>query len=152
MPYIATSHLGQVQYEEDCLIEFPAGIPAFESEVRFLSLRPPQHAPRVFLQSLANPSLAFISIDARNIAPHYQLELSEEDYEILGGPSEASDVEVLALITVTAAGEVTANLQAPIVVHRERRRAVQSIQMNPAYSCRHPLGVASGLTGEQACS
>jgi len=151
MPFLETAHLGQVHYEEDCIVEFPAGIPAFESEVRFLTLRHPQHEPLVFLQSVTRPSLAFIAIEVQKVALHYQLELSEEDNETLGGPSAASDVEVLALITVTPTGEVSANLQAPIVIHKERRRAVQSIQMNPAYSCRHPLGMASKAGQEPPC-
>lgn len=152
MPTIETTQFGPVDYTEDSAIELPAGLPAFENEHAFLLLREPVHEPLVFLQSLSTPSLAFLALAVEDIMMDYQVELSDDDVDLLGGPGPAPDFDVLALIAVAPSGEVSANLQAPIVIHRERRRAVQSIQANPAYSCRHPLGAASEIAEEPACS
>lgn len=142
MPILHTSRFGPVEYDEASVILFPAGLPAFEAERRFIALRDPATEPLLFLQSLTSPALAFLALAVQNITLDYHVELSDEDTETLGGPGSDSDFEVLALITVSQGGEVSANLQAPVVIHRHRRRAVQSIQFNPAYTVRHTLGAA----------
>jgi flagellar assembly factor FliW len=48
-------------------------------------------------------------------------------------------------------GAVSANLQAPLVIHRERHLAIQVIQSNPAYSCHYPLGTATAPSQETPC-
>lgn len=143
MPILHTSRFGLIDYEETAVIHFPAGLPAFENERQFVALRDPATEPLLFLQSLTTASLAFLALAVQNITVGYHVELSDEDTEILGGPGADADFEILALITVSQGGEVSANLQAPVVVHRSSRRAVQSIQFNPAYSTRHTLGDAT---------
>ncbi|NUN02027.1 MAG: flagellar assembly protein FliW [Bryobacteraceae bacterium] len=152
MPHIATTHFGMVPYEPDSLIEFPAGLPAFETERAFLPIHRPQHEPLVFLQSLSNSSLAFLAIAVNNILVDYNIDLSDEETEALGGPGSTEEFDILALITISPSGQVTANLQAPIIIHRQRRLAVQSVQSNPAYSCRHPLGPPPEPRQEPPCS
>lgn len=142
MPIFHTSRFGPVHYDETSVIHFPTGLPAFENERHFLALRDPATEPLLFLQSLTTASLAFLALAVQNITVDYHVELSDEDSETLGGPGTDADFEILALLTVSQGGEVSANLQAPVVIHRARRRAVQSIQFNPAYSTRHALGAA----------
>lgn len=144
MPRVQTAHFGIVEYECGTEIEFPAGLPAFEAERSFVALQPPGYEPLLFLQSLTTPQLAFLAIAVQNITLDYDLELSDEDATLLGGPNPESDSEILALVAVSPLGQVTANLQAPIVIHRQRRRAVQAVQSRAAYSCRHPLGLDGG--------
>lgn len=140
MPTAQTAHFGAVAYTEDSTLVFPAGLPAFEQERSFLLLRPPEYEPLCILQSLATPPLAFLAIAVRHIAMHFRADLDDEAAELLGGPAPESEFDLLALVTVGGGGEVSANLRAPIVVHKPTRRAVQCIQSDPAYSCRHPLG------------
>lgn len=142
MPILHTSRFGPIEYDEASVILFPAGLPAFESERQFVALRDPATEPLLFLQSLATDSLAFLALAVQDITLDYRVELTDEDTEVLGGTGSESDFEVLALITVSQGGEVSANLQAPVVIHRHHRRAVQSIQFNPSYAARHMLGAA----------
>lgn len=154
MPTIETVHFGPVDIAQDSLIDFPSGLPAFESERRFVLIRKPHHEPLLFLQSLSTPSLAFLAIAVEDILLDYHVEISDEEMATLGGPDPDSEFDLLALITISPGGEVSANLQAPIVIHRLRHRAVQAIQSNPAYSCRHPLGAAPSTphSQESPCS
>lgn len=152
MPTVETAQFGVIEYQEETEIQFPVGLPAFERERRFIVVRRPQNEPLVFLQSLSSPALAFLAIAVQDILLDYPIELSDDDADALGGPGLADDFDILALITIAPSGEVSANLQAPIVIHRERRRAVQAIQFNPAYSCRHPLGAAPSMEEEPPCS
>ncbi|MCC7237508.1 MAG: flagellar assembly protein FliW [Bryobacterales bacterium] len=157
MPTAQTAHFGAVSYAEDSTLEFPAGLPSFEQERSFLLLRPAAYEPLCILQSLATPGLAFLAIDVRHIAVNYRAELDDEAAALLGGAANEAEFDLLALVAVAGDGGVSVNLRAPIAVHRPARRAVQCIQSNPAYSCRHPLGgppvdFEEPLPGGSSCS
>lgn len=152
MPTIRSVHFGDLDYGPESVILFPLGIPAFETERRFIHLRAPQREPLISLQSASTPSLAFLALAVKDIVLQYEVELSDEDVDALGGVCSPEEVEVLALIAVSEGDQVTANLQAPVVIHPQRRLAVQSIQSNPAYSCSHPIGVTHALDQEPPCS
>jgi len=140
MPTAETAHFGPVEYAEDTVLEFPNGLPAFEQERKFIALRGDRYEPLLFLQSVATASLAFLAISVQSVVLDYQLELSDEDLSLLGGEASPAETEALALVTVSPEGEVTANLQSPVVIHHRTRRGVQVIQMNSSHSVRHPLG------------
>jgi len=150
MPAAHTAHFGLVEYDDGAKIDFRSGLPAFESERSFLALRPPGYEPLLFLQSLATPQLSFLAIPIGSIALDYRLELNDEDLELLGGLAPDAEFEVLALVAVSSEGQVTANLQAPIVIHGGRRLGVQAVQAHAAYSCRHPLGQPEAANGDTA--
>ena len=152
MPTVNTLHFGLIEYAADSVIEFPSGLPAFEDERAFVLLRQPDYEPLLFVQSLSTQLLAFLAIGVQDVRLDYQLELTEEEFDVLGGAGAASEFEVLALISVSAEGQVSANLQAPLVIHRKRRRAIQVTQSLAAYSCQHPLGSRAPADGETPCS
>jgi flagellar assembly factor FliW len=143
MPFIATTHFGPLDCNPEALIHFPDGLPGFEEERRFVPLEIPEHAPLVFLQSLATPSLCFLTVPVAAVAPDYRLQMAPEELTRIGldprrAPAVGRDVLCLAIVTV---GEdaVTANLRAPLVIALEGRRAAQSIQPEGRYSHRQPL-------------
>jgi flagellar assembly factor FliW len=139
-----SSQFGVLRYETDQVMETPCGLPAFESERRFLAIEKPENAPIVFLQSLQTPELAFITLPVTFLAPDYAIEFTPEDLETLKWVDEQPpriDHEVLCLALVTVGSEpgATANLMAPLVVNLANRRTVQVIQ-TAGYSHQHPLG------------
>ncbi len=144
MPRIDTIHFGPLDYSEDSLLEFPAGLPAFEDQTRFVLIERPDSSPLVFLQSLGRPELAFLALPALTIEPGYRLEIPPEERALLGFAADAPlsigrDVLCLAILTVAGGGPATANLMAPVVVNLATRRGVQVIQTDSSYSYRHPL-------------
>jgi flagellar assembly factor FliW len=147
MPRLLTKYLGWIEYDETSVIDFPGGLPGFGQERRFLSIRNEAHAPVVFLQSVRSPGLCFVALPAREVEAGYQLEMADEDAAVLGleGGAALEDLEVLALISHRAGEPVTANLLAPVVVHRTGRRAVQAVRRDRRYVARHVLaGCAEG--------
>ncbi len=124
-------------------LEFPHGLPAFETERRFRLVEKP---PLLFLESEANPELSFLLLPVALIDPEYQLALSREDREAIGA---RSGCPLLCLAVVTAAEDwpPTANLLAPVVVNLEAGRAVQAVRSDSRYSHKHPL-----VTEEAPCS
>jgi flagellar assembly factor FliW len=142
MPYCTTKYFGPVAYEESSVLRFPAGLPGFEQERRFLSLEQPAHKPLVFLQSLSTPDLCFVALPATAIEPSYELEAEDSDLELLNvhgsQPDFRKDLLPLALVTIAEDG-ITANLFAPVLINATNLLAVQAISPSRRYSHSHPL-------------
>lgn len=151
MPEFDTQHFGRIAYAEDFTILFPHGLPGFDHLRSFVLLSYPDTQPLVFLQSLEDPALCFITMPVLAADPAYRLEVSPEDLGLLGLPLRAQprvgeDVLCLTVLSLREAGP-TANLLAPIVVNLKNRRAVQALCPESRYSHRQPL-----LAAEEAVS
>jgi len=138
-----TKNFAAVSYGTDSVIDFPAGLPGFEQRRRFVALQFPDTAPLVFLQSLEDPGLCFVTLPVRAVDPDYRLQVSAEDRELVGLPAVrplriGEDVIALAVTSIRESGP-TANLLAPVVVNLKNRRAVQAIAANAGYSHQHEL-------------
>jgi flagellar assembly factor FliW len=147
-----TTHLGAVELDESSIIDFPVGLPGFESCRRFAILQHASARPLAFLQSLEHPGLCFLVLPVRTIRPDYQLALTDDDLELLrmppgAGPEIGQDVLALAILSLVEGESPTANLLSPVVIHLLTRRAVQAIRPDKTYACREPLAA-----GEPACS
>lgn len=143
MPVCQSTNLGDVYYEPQAVIEFPRGLPGFDERRRFVALQLAGREPLVFLQSLEDAGLCFLTLPARAVEPAYQLEMTTEDCELLELPAAhppviGKDVMCLAVVAVRES-ETTANLLAPLVVNLGNRRAVQAVAPEPRYSHRHRL-------------
>jgi len=145
MPEFNTAYFGGLPAQPESVIEFPMGLPGFESEHRFVLVEQAINRPIVFLQSLSRPDLCFVTLPVSLLCADYDLSLSLEDLsalELQAPPTSltGSDVLTLALVTFAEAGPPTANLLAPIVVNWRKRLAIQVIPADSPYSHRHPLG------------
>jgi flagellar assembly factor FliW len=157
MPQFDSPHFGTIEYTDDQVVEFPQGLPAFEDQTRFLAHQRMETQPVIYLQSLTTPNLCFITLPVETVVPAYRLSLSVEDRRALGLdetkqpqiPTDGTPTEVLCLAIVTippseSKPQPTANLAAPVIIHRETRRAIQAIQTEGWYSHQHPLPVGEG--------
>jgi flagellar assembly factor FliW len=141
-----TKYWGQLDYTEDSVIDFPAGIPGFEQEQRFILVEQQALDPLVFLQSLGTPALCFLALHVRVVCPDYRFRMSCEDLEVLGlsgtrQPPIGPDLACLTLIHIEEQ-DITANLLAPIVIHIPARRGAQAILAGTDYSHQHRLELA----------
>ncbi len=139
-----TAQLGVVEYDEAAVVHFPAGLPAFENETRFLLIEQDETRPVVFLQSLATPGLLFLTLPAGIVDPGYRLELGADERALLelagDGPwAEGEDLVSLAILTVRPGNVVTANLLAPVVIGARSRRALQVVQAESGYRLDFPV-------------
>jgi flagellar assembly factor FliW len=156
MPSFNSKDFGKIDYEPGSVLEFSNGIPGFEQRKRFLALTFPHTQPLVFLQSLEDAELCFITLPVLSIDRDYRLTVSEEDLESIGlparkhqkigprigpkiGPKIGEDVACLAIVTVERNRNPTANLLAPVVINLKNLKAVQAIAPESNYSHRHAL-------------
>jgi len=143
MPTVETNYFGAISYEHESALEFSRGLPGFEERRRFLALHFEDSQPLVFLQSLEDPGLCFITLPVLAVDPHYQLRVSNEDRELAGLPMGrplriGEDVLCLAVVSIRENGP-TANLLGPVVVNLANRKAVQAVAAESGYSHQHQL-------------
>jgi flagellar assembly factor FliW len=145
MPQVLTRDFGLLDYDVSSELDFPVGLPGFESEKRFILIENDALAPMVFLQSLATPAICFLTVPVQVVDPGYQIGMREEDHEQLGldNTAAAGPGGVLALAILTAKDTCTANLLAPVVVNMQRRMGVQAVRADARYSHQHPIPEAS---------
>jgi flagellar assembly factor FliW len=144
MSQVETEYFGTTTYREESVFDFPAGLPAFLNEKRFVPIESPQHSPLLFLQSMVQPSLCFLALPIQVVDAEYRLGVSREDLMLLELPPDRqplleSEVAVLVLLSLHDGLSTTANLMAPIVVNLKTRRALQAIRQDSVYSHQHPL-------------
>src|SRR5215469_10442622 len=104
MPLFDTKNFGTITYEPNSIIEFPHGLPGFELRRQFVALTYPHTEPLVFLQSLEDAGLCFVTLPARAIEQQYRLEVSEEDLKAMDLPTRrqpliGDEVACLAILT-----------------------------------------------------
>lgn len=150
MPQANTQQFGLVEYRLEDVIEFPLGLPAFEQETFFLLIAPSKTKPLVFLQSLGTAGLCFVTLPLAVVDPNYQLAVCAEDWKVLrvaeadslavgeGWRRNGSPITCLAIVSLTDS-RPTANLLAPVVIHRAAQRAVQAVRLDSRYSYQHPV-------------
>jgi flagellar assembly factor FliW len=144
MPRLVSQYFGELDYSTEAVFQFPEGVPAFEDQIAFVYLEQPQSHPLVFMQSLGNPGLCFITVPVFVVDAGYRLDLAPEDFASLElapelAPQIGPDILCLALVTVSNGADPTVNLLSPIVLNLRNRRGRQVIQPSAGYSIRHPL-------------
>ena len=144
-----TKNFGKISFEPESELEFPGGLPGFDDRKRFVAVRFVESDPLVYLQSLEDPGLCFITMPILAVDPKYRLKVSGEDLEQVGLPAArqpriGDDVLCLTVLSVRETGP-TANLLAPVVINLRSRKAVQAVAQEPGYSHQHVL-----LPGESA--
>jgi flagellar assembly factor FliW len=143
MSKIETKNFGRISFDPASELEFPRGLPGFENRVRFIAVTFPASEPLIYLQSLEDPDLCFITMPLLAVAPRYRLGVDREDLGLLGLPLASQprigeDVLCLTVLSMREEGP-TANLLAPIVVNLKNRRAVQAIAQEGGYSHQYEL-------------
>jgi flagellar assembly factor FliW len=141
---VTSDRFGALDISEDRVLHFPDGLLGFASSDRFALIDSADGGPYYWLQSVDDPSLAFLSVVPFAFFPDYQLDLSPDD-EVAMGLTSPTDALVLCLLTVLRAddqvtvNQITANLLGPIVVNSATRVGRQIILADSGYPVRAPL-------------
>lgn len=152
MPTVETKNFGTVQYESGTELVFPRGIPGFEQRREFLALHFADTDPLIFLQSVEDGDLCFVTLPVPAVDRDYRLQVEGEDRELVGLPASGAlrigeDVLCVVVLSIGEEGP-TANLLAPVVVNLHNRRAVQAVAAQSGYSHQHRLAAEEAV----ACS
>lgn len=143
---------GSLEWDPSAEICFPAGIPGFEDERRFVAIEIPRQRPLVYLQSLQRRDLCFLTLPAQTVDSSFRLDLEEEERSALCfGPEESVEAgrDVLSLsLLIPAAGTVRANLSAPILINL---RGLIGVQRIPAIEAGTQFELTAAGMWERLC-
>jgi len=147
---IETLRFGAIEIPEEAVLTFPQGLLGFGEAQRFCLLPyAPSHVLR-WLQSVDDPTLAFLTVEPHQFFPSYEIVLSDADKRSLE-LDRSGDAAVLALLTISRDQEaVTADLAGPIVVNIRNRRGRQIVVDDPRYGTRHLVARLSGALAQGA--
>ncbi len=140
MRRVNTVRFGEIEVEEEKIVHFEMGIPAFEDEHEFLIIPYDEESPYVFLQSLTTPDLAFIMTIPFSFFPDYEFEIDDETLKRLGIKSQ-EELLIYTLITIPGGKveDMTANLMAPVVINTTNMQARQVVLDSGRYVTKHRL-------------
>ena len=136
---IKTARFGEVSYNEEEVLFFPRGIPAFESNHKWILAGSDESAIK-WLQNIEDGDLALPVTSPDAIRPDYNARIPEDELKLVGSVNPA-DLALLIVVSIprSAPWNMTANLRAPILVNLKTHKAVQVIALNEEYPIRHVI-------------
>ena len=140
MPELANTRFGTLEFSEEDIIRFENGLIGFDRCRRFVIISTSQNETFRWLQSLDEPSLAFLVVDPARYVDGYSVEIGDEEAAALG-----IDAETPTLLLTTASipnanpQGMTLNLAGPIVINAEARVGRQLIMDDESIPTKHPV-------------
>lgn len=136
---VNTKRFGPIEIMNDQVITFVRPIFGFEELSKYFVVQSEEdRRPFEFLQSIEDEDLTFIVTDPFAFFKSYEFHLDSHWIEALGVESE-KDVQVMVVVTVRSAEDISCNLRAPIVLNRARNVAAQIVLDNGGYSTKISL-------------
>ncbi|ADI02659.1 flagellar assembly protein FliW [Syntrophothermus lipocalidus] len=137
---LKSSRLGEIEIDDKQVIDFPDGIPGFESEKKFAIFSLAPDAPFYYMHSVQSPDLCLVLAVPFMFFPDYAVDLPQEELGKLAAEEDAKGLAVFVVLTIPDDfRDTTANLLAPVVVNLDKQKGVQYVPVQSPYSTRHRL-------------
>ncbi|MCL2252839.1 MAG: flagellar assembly protein FliW [Lachnospiraceae bacterium] len=138
---IETKNFGEIEINEQKIINFPAGIIGFPDLNDFALVHDDEKgAGNVhWLQSLQETGFAMPVMDPLIVVPDYNPVI---DDDLFGPIGNLVDNEMLILVTLTVPKDIktmSVNLKGPIIVNAVTRKACQVILEDKQYEVKFPI-------------
>ena len=137
-----TKFFGEIELEDDKVLEFPNGIIGFEDYTKFAILydEDEKEESRIsWLQSLEEPMVALPVIDPLTIVKEYAPVIEDELLAPLGSPDDTELLFLLALTVPSDMTKVTANMKAPFIINAAAKKGIQLIVENEDYPVKYNI-------------
>lgn len=132
------TRFGEVEYDPDNLLHFPAGMIGLPTLHDFIVMPNKKDGPLFWIQSVDDPDIAFVLTDPSNFFLDYLIVPDEQERNVLK-VSDKDPCFMLSVVTVPPDYKVTINLAAPILFAPKTNRALQVILENTDYKSKTPL-------------
>lgn len=131
------TRFGTIDYSDNELISFTEGLIGLPQLTKFLVVPHKEDSPFRWLQSIEEPSLAFLVANPWHYFPDFAPDLSDHDARALHLDGSIQPVLVCtATVPHGNANEMTLNLLAPIVINCEARIGKQVVLETEAYTIK----------------
>lgn len=137
---VNTKHFGEINLDENKIIEFKDGILGFEEYKKYTLLYDEESGERPdisWLQSIEEPTLAIPVISPFLVRTDYNPVIEDELLKPLG---EIHEDNVVALVSITVPSDIekiTANLRAPFIINSDAKLGAQLIVENQDYEVKY---------------
>ena len=136
---IKTDRFGEVDFDEGKVICFLKGIIGFENYHKFIVIESSKDSPFKWLQSLKDPSIAFVICDPWYFFKDYAPGIQDEDKHELEIDSD-NDIMLITIATVPKnITDTTINLLSPILINTKKMIGNQIILYGSKYMSRHKV-------------
>lgn len=136
---VETSRFGELEIPETDIISFTEGLIGLSSLNRFWLIDDADQRPFKWLQSLDEPSLAYVVLEPEWLWPGYVEELSPLVMAAMG-IEKAEDLTFLVIVTIPEdPREMTANMKGPLIFDIKDRKGIQLILDDERYPLQWPI-------------
>ncbi len=139
---LQTRIFGEIEVSEEKIITFPSGIIGFPDMTKFTLIYDEEKGTNAgirWLQSLDEPAFAMPVMDPLVVKEDYNPDVEDE---LLSGIGEITGDNLLVLVTVSVPADLTkmsVNLQGPIIINVDERKACQVIVDSEEYPVKFPI-------------
>lgn len=136
---IRTKQSGEVEVEvgAEQIVVLADGLMGFPDFHEFAILPHSEESPFLWLQSMDEPDLAFVTMDPQVFSPGYSPDIPSADLAPIG-LNTIDQALILSIIVIPEdPKKMTANLQGPVVINPENRQGMQVISRSPQHKVRH---------------
>ncbi len=142
---LRTKYFGEIEVEDGGVLDFPAGLFAFEEEKKFVLLPfEGSESTLLCLQSVQNEGLAFVVMNPFALCPEYAPVLQSGELERLGVTDSRALCYYVMCVVRDPVSDSTLNLKCPVVINDETNQAMQVILEGGGYGMRHKLSEFGG--------
>lgn len=130
---------GEIEINDDEILEFDFGLPGFENLQKFAVISQGTE-PIMWLVSLEDENIALPIIDPWIIRVDYDVKIPKEAVETLKLEKE-DDVKVWSVLVIPRENpeNMTVNLLAPIIVNKKSKKAMQVVLDTDEYDIKHDV-------------
>ncbi|WP_129597506.1 flagellar assembly protein FliW [Anaerophilus nitritogenes] len=135
-----TKHFGEIQIDEQKIIEFKDGIPGFENTKKYTIItNPDEQIPFHWLQSLEEPELAFVITNPFLFKNNYEFNIPDQVIKELKIEKE-EDVIIFTIVVVPDdMKKMTMNLRGPLVINIKNKSGKQLLLDDGKYPLKYYL-------------
>ncbi len=136
---VQTTRFGTIDVTEEDVVTLAEGMLGFSEDTRFTLVPDELGEPFQWMQSMEEPSLAFVVIEPSRVLTEYHFSVKRDQIKALE-TDDVEDLQVYVIVTMAnSIMDVTVNLQGPIVINKHTRIGQQIVLNDPKFSTRHPL-------------
>ncbi len=127
---IKNIQFGEIEFDDEILIQFPDGIIGFENLKRFIIIEDEECRPFRWLISVDEPEIGFAVLEPTLVVSDY--------YERSG--FDPNVYVLFAIVTLNRdISKTSVNLKAPVVIDKAKKSGKQVILEIPEFEVVHPL-------------
>jgi len=145
---VNTKAFGLIEVDEKQKVNFPQGLFGFDDYSEYVLLDA-EHQPFFWLQSVNDQEIAFILINPFLFRPDYEVNITNEELGEIG-ISSPDNALIFVIVTIPQDGSpMTANLQGPLVINKEKMTGMQAVLSDTRWKTRHDIIAELGEMGKK---